>query len=509
MKPTSAAGVFVKIPWYAPLFGVYPVLALYAHNVTEVQSTYLWRPLLVSLGGVLAFTLLFRLFLKNWHLAAITASILVIMFFAYGHVYSGLKSIPFAIPLARHRLLLPAWVLLTCLGIWLTIRRTKKPERIAPILNVVALLAVAFPLVQVGTYFIHLGRSQAELPKHGFPGLKLLAGQPAPDIYYIILDAYGNTDTLNKLMDYDDTGFLDALRAQGFFVADCSQANYGSTQLSLVSSLNLNYLSAFGDDFLPGSHDSSHQSPYIKWSATRYTLEDLGYQTIAFETGFSWTEWYDADLYFKPGQTTWSGWNEFEDLLVKTSALRALYDLNIARNPVGSTSPHYDRVRYVLDSLKVLPTMPGPKFVFVHLLMPHPPFDFGTDGQYEESWSSTDRVSYFEGYRRQAVYISKVIPEVTAAIIAHSATPPIILLQGDHGPGFAYDKAQHLGILNAYYIPQGSRALYDTITPVNTFRVIFNTYFGGNFHLLDDISYRSASSQDPYTVTEVPNACKK
>jgi hypothetical protein len=499
---------FVKTPLYAFLLGIYPVLALYAHNVNEIQVSNLWRPLFLSLGGVLVLFLLFRLIFKNWQRAALLTTILVVMFFAYGHVYSSLKTVPFAAPFTRHRLLLPVWGLLIGFGLWLTARKSTHPEKAAPILNIVGVVAFVFPLIQMGTYFIRSQHAQADAPRKGFPGLRLPTNQAPPDIYYIILDAYGNTKTLDELMNFDNTEFLNALRAQGFYVPDCSQSNYGSTELSLVSSLNLNYLSAFEDAFVPGSNDRSNLQPFFKGNATRYSLHELGYQIVAFETGFFWSQWQDADLYLSPSRFLWSGWNEFEDLLVKTSVLRALYDMNILIKPNVKTSPHRERVLYVLDSLKVLPSMPGPKFVFVHLLMPHDPFDFGPDGEYVESWSSADRASYFEGYRRQVIYISKVIPEVTAAIIANSPTPPVIIIQGDHGPSYNNADLQRMGILNAYYLPEGSEALYNTITPVNTFRIIFNTYFGGKFDLLDDVSYMSPV-QDPFTVTKVPNPCTK
>ena len=500
----------LKIPWHVFLISIYPVLTLYAQNVTEIQVSYIWRPLFASLGGALLILLVFMLFFKNWYLAAAITSILVIMFFAYGHAYIGLKDIPFAVPFARHRLLMPLWAVLLGFGIWLVIRRLQQPEKATPVLNMVAIIALLFPLVQVGTYFVRLHKSQVEMSEQGFPGLELPFNQPPPDIYYIILDAYGNTDTLRKLMDFDNTEFLKALRAQGFFVADCSQSNYASTQLSLVSSLNLDYLSAFRDAFIPGSGDQSNLSAYLKGNATRYTLDALGYQIVAFETGFAWSEWYDADLYLSPSRTLWSGWNEFEDLLVKTSALRALYDMNKQLRPEEETSPHYTRVLYVLDSLKVLPSMPGPKFVFVHLLMPHDPFDFDEGGEYYTgSWSSGSREPYFEGYRRQVIYISKVIPEVTATIIANSPTPPIIIIQGDHGPSYYYDDVERMGIMNAYFFPQGSEYLYKTITPVNTFRILFNAYFKGTFDLLEDISYMSKSVEDPFTVTEVQNPCSE
>ena len=66
-------------------------------------------------------------------------------------------------------------------------------------------------------------------------------------------------------------------------------------------------------------------------------------------------------------------------------------------------------------------------------------------------------------------------------------------------------------ILNAYYLPpikntagKGNQQLYSIITPVNTFRVIFNEYFGGRFERLPDISYYSAY-KTPFEIKEVPN----
>ena len=48
----------------------------------------------------------------------------------------------------------------------------------------------------------------------------------------------------------------------------------------------------------------------------------------------------------------------------------------------------------------------------------------------------------------------------------------------------------HLPILNAYHLPdKGRSSIYPTITPVNTFRLLFNEYFGANFEILEDKNY--------------------
>jgi hypothetical protein len=58
-------------------------------------------------------------------------------------------------------------------------------------------------------------------------------------------------------------------------------------------------------------------------------------------------------------------------------------------------------------------------------------------------------------------------------------------------------------ILNAIYMPRKNYdILYDSITPVNTFRVIFNSYFSQNYELLDDRNYNSFEFA-PYSFTDI------
>ena len=80
-----------------------------------------------------------------------------------------------------------------------------------------------------------------------------------------------------------------------------------------------------------------------------------------------------------------------------------------------------------------------------------------------------------------------------------SRGPPVIVLQGDHGPvslltGLAHpDDAslrERFRILNAYYLAgEADNALYPGITPVNSFRVVLNHVFGARCELLADRSY--------------------
>jgi hypothetical protein len=75
----------------------------------------------------------------------------------------------------------------------------------------------------------------------------------------------------------------------------------------------------------------------------------------------------------------------------------------------------------------------------------------------------------------------RMVP-ILRSLIEESGNPPVIILQGDHG----FRGENRVTILNAYYLPQGAGELYPAISPVNSFRVVLNEYFGGSYEMLPD-----------------------
>jgi hypothetical protein len=95
--------------------------------------------------------------------------------------------------------------------------------------------------------------------------------------------------------------------------------------------------------------------------------------------------------------------------------------------------------------------------------------------------------------------------EAVDMILAESDVPPIIILQGDHGP-WLQPNDKRMWILAAMYFPGHKDQLYRTITPVNIFRLVFNSYFGGKYERLPDVSYFSPVPK-LYDFSRVPTTC--
>jgi hypothetical protein len=506
LKTSKTRSQIQAFPFHPFLFAVYPILALLAVNISEVDSASAWRPLFLSViaSGLLA--LIFYVSFRDWKRAALLATLILILFYAYGHVYILLKSIELSgVFLFRHRTLIPVWIVLGSFLAWWVSRRSFPVESATYTFNLVGLFLLIVPVFQLASFSLQSRSSQTET---NTTALELKVDTQPPDIYYIILDGYGRSDVLKNEYGYDNSDFLNGLRDLGFYVAECSQSNYAQTQLSLASSLNFNYIDALSNRFVSGSDDRTGLDALIHHSAVRASLENAGYQTVAFSTGFLATELRDADYYLSPEHSV-GALNEFENLLLETTFARLLQDTNRFGLQASGSGLFRARTLFTLDILDKLSYIRGPKFVFVHLIVPHPPYVFGpTGGPVEPAEVGTTKTQ--EGsdhYRDQVIFINSRMKEILPKIIENSSTRPVIVLLGDHGPTVASSPRSRMSNLSAYLLPGLDSSLYPAVTPVNIFRIIFNRYFDQNLELLDDVSLYSDYT-DPFNFRVIQNSCK-
>jgi hypothetical protein len=506
-----------RIALHPFLFAAYGVLALLAANIDQLEVQDGLRSLLLALLAATLIYLVLALVIRRSDRAALLTSALLVAFFSYGHLYLFLEGA--GVGLGRHRYLGPAFMLLLALLSWWALRTRAHLAGLTRGLDWLGALLLVYPLLRIGLF-------QVRLAQEGLLFTARVEGAPAsgaahdlPDIYYIIPDEYPRADTLSGQYDYDNSAFLQSLRDMGFYVAEDSRSNYGQTELSLSSSLNMDYLERLMEDFDPAGTDKTELRVLIRDSAVRRKLESLGYRVVAFETGFAWTQWKDADVYITRNQAlgrmaAFGEANSFEQMLLETSGMLVLNDAAsvvprwLRQQASDSRNRnHYDLVMFVLGQLERTPEIEGPKLVFVHLVIPHPPFVVRTDGSFvgdsggfglsHESEAET-KGSFLD----QVVFLNGWLEEFLPTLLDDPDGPPIILLQSDTGPGLS--PSLRMNNLSAYYFPgEDYSALYPSISPVNSFRVVFNQFFSDELPLLDDASYFS-TYKEPFEFKKNP-----
>jgi hypothetical protein len=436
----------------------------------------------------------------------------LVLFFSYGHIYDFLeKNLP---NLGRHRFLLPAWLAIAVVGIWLIARRVKNPSTFTRALNLTALVALVIPVYQVINWEVLQANAGPVVKIQGTSELKVDPNATPRDVYFILVDEYARKDVLGEVYNYDNTPFLDTLRSMGFQVVDCSQSNYAQTELALSSILNMDYLDKLGE-FNASTKGTSEVRHLVQDNSVMQAFKRMGYKLVTFATGYAFSEFHYADYYLTPNSgndTRFGRMNIFEVMLFKTTLGLALSDISqvIPSLTVAETNQPLDTKReQILYDLERLERMPlgiaGPKFVFAHILSLHSPYVFSRDGQpaqYPENMSASQNYS---AYTDQLEYTNQRLISVLQAIIQDSDPKPIIILQGDTGPGLVSHSGR-MSNLSAFYLPDDTEQISPSMTPVNDFRLVFDKYFGANLDLLPDTSYFSPYTA-PFVFETIPNTC--
>jgi hypothetical protein len=502
------------------LFGIFPVLAMLAYNISQIGPMFAIRPLLISLTLTLISFIFYRFLLKDDQRAAIATSFFLLLFFTYGHVFNFTQNMTIGgMAISKVRYLGTLWLVLFVGGNWLIIWKIRNPRAWTFPLNGVGLILVVISILQISLFEVHaLGtRYQAQSVKTRSIAAQLHPplGKPLPDIYYIVPEDYTRSDGLKLAYQGDNSSFLAALQQQGFYVVSCSLSNYVFSVESIAAALNMQYLAQLDSRFSPPNTQLGDLDPYLQDNAVGQTLKDLGYNFISFQSGFPPTEFRNADLYLSDQSdidnlNLLGGMTPFEAQLFQTTLGDIFIQIHIIPQDLVNSlySSAYlldrDRILYELNKVAQLPSIPGPKFVFVHLLGPHNPFVFGPHGEvltrtvpftYNDDLAARSS-TYNAGYDGEITYLDSRFLQIVTTILERSTTPPIIIIQSDTGSTRAPDWVNTN--LSAVYFPGGGEsALYPTLTQVNTFRVVFNTYFGGHLNLLPDRTCDS-SSKDPY-----------
>lgn len=505
--------------WLAAEF---PLLVYWAANLGQIRPSVAVKPALWILLITWTLFSLFTLILRNLTKSTLLMLLFVLLFFTYGHIMNILES---AFPAAGAfitSLVLTCYGLLFLVGTFLILRLKHFPDNLLTYFQIIFAILVLFNVAQIFFFDPRITSNP------GITTLKVnntLQTGSKPDIYFIILDAYARDDIISSVYGYDNSAFLKELTSRGFYIPSCALSNYDKTPASVPAVLNLNYLNQMGIPDTALDDLSAHQIDLILNNQADKIFSGLGYQTVTTRGFGAFDDIQDSDIYLnyftfqsKPDELAD---RNFAYLFIKTTLLRIVFDGAQTRTATiagSATEPHsaaidasglaytnadfwYHQTNYVFESLAEIPKKTGNYFVYAHINSPHEPYVYDSDGNFlfdDDTKDDKDLYSY------AVSYLDGQVLNLVDTLIKDSDVPPIIILQADHGTHYYVTGIDNHKILSAYYLP-GDISLppYDTITPVNNFRLILHDYFDPTVKLLPDTIFVKGAQG----YREVPASC--
>lgn len=488
------------------LFAVYPLLALFAHNQSELDMGVLWVPLALCVGVAAALYGVLALIFKRGTTAGVLASFGAIAFFYYGSFASKFSAWGIA-----DRWFLLAWVVLFA-ACFFAVARTRRDLRdLTLILTAGAVVLVLLPLARIAIYELNhrpIPTSDPRLWPTELPTPVRRSAARLPDVYVLIPDDYARADVLRRYFHYDSTDFIGQLKKRGFVLSEHVRSPYSDSEMNIAAEVNMDYLSGLASILGRDSQDVRPVRRLIHDSRASRLLKALGYRYIHLDT----------DQVTFPGAgnphiSPIASPDSFMTLWLQQSVLRWVGG-ELGFNQAATDERFRKTIDTMLSRLATVPLQPGPKFVLFHTLLPHDPYIFGANGEpvtfpdtSDEGHSSRLGMRY---YVQQAQYTETRLLEATDAILARSKEPPIVVILSDEGfegsedvLGEATMRDIRVKGFAAFYLPGTGVAQPPVkLNTVNALRFVFNRAFGTHYPMLRSASYPELDA--PYQFEEMP-----
>jgi hypothetical protein len=499
---------------YPLLIGVYSVLHLAASNPWEWLNL---SELVVPLATMLVVTALAWLgaaaLARDPDKRALLAAIGVVAFAGYGTVFGMMVGTPWAAILSAGWTTLLAIFITGAYAALFVVMSRRSCAPVSRFMGTMATLLVVLALAQLA-----MARRRPPVPAAVTEALPVRTRNGArPPIYLLILDKYTGSASLKSYYGYDNSQMEQALRARGFVLPRHPRANYSYTRQAVISLLNWSYLDSLAD--ATGHHATSLAPLFRLWERNRAMafLKGLGYEIVVLPNGYPpFRRSPQADRHVPPPDSlpayfpiSWRGTTLWAPLAgIGCAIVRCRRVLTVLESA--------SLLDWKFDQLGALAATTHPRFVLAHLPVPHEPFVYRADCQHAPAfdvWAPPR--GRRQAYLDQITCVNRKVLATVDAILQASPTPPVILIQADHGdanfpveqlPLTEADPVQvraRLDVFAAYHVPGAPDTLfYDGMSPVNLLPRVFNQLFGTAFPRLPDRSYW-VRERDPYNLSPV------
>jgi hypothetical protein len=411
-----------------------------------------------------------------------------------------------------------------------TIKTTHpRANNIARILGISSISLVIIGLANLGFSVVsdpkEIGNSRQgfESQFHRYLAKDLVTPLNNRDFYFIVLDRYPGEEILYAQTKINNNEFYKNLRALGFTVLEKSKSNYGITEFSLPSMLNMDFYTSVKKDgynaennrlasffksqgfkfiFLPSNWYATLKNANADITLNPYPLSlTSGLRNAVFQKIMFFERTFIGRIYYTILHVGFS-----QDMPSQSvdALQKRIQNLNIPY--IEKYDKHFSSLEYqstakshipkTFEHLSQVSKIPGRKFVFSHI----------------NHWEYVK-----ESELASITYVNKLVESLVKVLIEETDPAPVIVIMSDHGrkpwpeaieknrsiyakyaryPNKSLDLDDihvswyPLNNIELLYLPDGGNAtIYPGMTPVNVWRIILNYYFGTDFARVDDRCY--------------------
>lgn len=480
------------------LLSIFPIIALFSSNVRELSFQEMFLPMVLILSFTIGIWILLRYILKNGRKSAFITSLLLVLFFSYGYLYNLFDNVTIdGFDIGRSRYLLVPYLVTLVVGIYYFVRTNRKLNNVTTITNSITISLILIVSINIGTFYMMNDDNfyDDETIINSFSIISdtestftQLVESDLPDVYYIILDGYAGTNSLKEFSNFDNQEFITFLNEQGFYVHSQSYSNYPTTPTSMAATLNMQYVNKLAD-IVGTDLDNMHPTfTVIQENLVMKKFKSKGYTLVSFNTDLvHLDEPKKFDFYYCESKTLLN--NKVVNTILHQSIIGYfIEDMEYQENR--------DEILCMFSELPEIKNIDEPTFVYAHFNMPHTPYIFSANGEQVNPSRESNLGSYanVNDYINYLKFANRETQKLVEKLL-DTNDPPIIIIQSDHGSVFGVDwenptndmLRQRMSNFQAFYLPNGDSGLMsEATTPVNIFRVLFNSYFNENYEILSD-----------------------
>jgi len=510
------AGSISHIILHPILFAIFLILSVFSYNVQELSFQETFLPLFLVLAFTVGIWISLRYILKNARKSAFIISLLLVLFFSFGHVYNLVDDVTInGFDIGKSRYLLVPFLISLVVGVYYFIRTNRKLNNATTITNFITITIILIVSVNIGTSYITNNENfydDKTIVNSFFPMLDTESvftqsdKSELPDVYYIILDGYAGTNSLKEFSGFDNQKFVRFLNDREFYVHPQSYSNYPTTPTSMAATLNMQYVNQLADIVGSDLNDMHPTFKIIQENLVMKYFKSKGYTLIGYNTGIlHLDETKKFDFYYCESDTL------LDNVVISSMLHQSIIGYFVEK---VRYQEYRDSILCAFSELPEIKNIDEPTFVYAHFNMPHTPYIFSSNGEpfdpaRQSNLGSSGNVDDYINYLKFTnMKMQKLVEH-----LLDTDDPPIIIIQSDHGSGFGLDwenptddmLREKMSNFQAFYLPNGDSSLMsEATTPVNIFRVLFNSHFNENHEILTDKIFWVLWNK-PYDFTDITN----